>query len=72
LFGSYAREEAKLGSDIDIVISFNKDAKNLYHIKSEIRDIIESKFQKKVDIANLDSIKSEYKEEILKEIIYVE
>jgi len=25
-----------------------------------------------VDIANLESIKSEYKEEILKEIIYVE
>ncbi len=72
LFGSYAREEAKLGSDIDIVISFDKDAKNLYHIKSEIRDIMESKFQKKVDIANFESIRSEYREEILKEIIYVE
>jgi uncharacterized protein len=72
LFGSYARGEAQTGSDIDIVISFNDHAKNLYHIKSEIRDIIETKFQKKVDIANLESIRSAFKEEILKEIIYVE
>ena len=72
LFGSYARGEAQTGSDIDIIISFNEHAKNLYHIKSEIRDILETKFQKKVDIANLESIRSTFKEEILKEIIYVE
>ena len=47
LFGSYARNEAKNDSDIDIL----KDLTDIYEKKSLLKEIMEKAFDKKVDIA---------------------
>lgn len=46
LFGSYARDEAKAGSDIDIFVQMKPDLFKLVELKQQI----EKDLQKKVDI----------------------
>lgn len=70
LFGSYARDEQREESDIDIAIEIQKDKKNIHtflKIKREIEDL----FGKKVDLGIESSLKPIAKEYINKEIIYV-
>ena len=50
LFGSYARNEAKNDSDIDILIELKKDLTDIYEKKSLLKEIMEKAFNKKVDI----------------------
>ena len=42
LFGSYVRDEQTSGSDIDLVVDFEKNTPNLYDIKREIKDFIKN------------------------------
>lgn len=71
LFGSFARGEEQAYSDIDLLIKFKETAHNLYEVKNQIRESVENKFNKKVDIANEKFLKPFAREQILKEIIYV-
>ncbi|MBS9782691.1 MAG: nucleotidyltransferase domain-containing protein [Arcobacter sp.] len=76
LFGSYAKDEQGVYSDIDIAIK--KDIKILekngvyfyFEILNDIKEKIQKKFHRNVDIFDLDST-SELKENITKELIYV-
>ena len=67
LFGSYARNEAKNDSDIDIL----KDLTDIYEKKSLLKEIMEKAFDKKVDIAREKYLKPLVKDEVLKEVKYV-
>jgi len=71
LFGSYARNEANDNSDIDLLIELEKDTKNIYEKKQELKKILEDKFHTKVDIAREKYLKKFAKNEILKDICYV-
>jgi len=68
LFGSYARNEAKADSDIDIFVQMKPDLFKLVELKQQIEDDL----QKKVDIIrNHKYIKPFFLKMIQKEITYV-
>lgn len=53
LFGSYARDEATETSDIDILIESNQKS---YRALIAIQQLLEEKFNKKVDVIYIDSV----------------
>lgn len=76
LFGSYARNNATLTSDIDIAIKLDKnyldknDVWNYFNEINKIKRMVYNKFQIKSDVFDLDS-SSSLKNKIEKEILYV-
>ena len=70
LFGSYARDEQREDSDIDIAIEIAKDKKNI-HTFLKIKREMENLFGKNVDLGIESALKPIAKEYISKEIIYV-
>ena len=69
LFGSYARDEAKESSDIDIAVEI--EGKNNFRSFFSLLHFLEESFGKKIDLGIESSLKPIAKKEILKEIIYV-
>ena len=70
IFGSYARNEQSDKSDIDIIVEFEENTSNLYQIKQELKQEIQSKFNVSVDICREKYIKSVFKNQILSEAKY--
>jgi len=70
VFGSFARNEANKKSDIDFIVEF--DAPLSLYIKNRysLSDYLQSLFKRDVDLANPNSLKPFYKNEILSEVIY--
>ena len=71
LFGSYARGDAHKDSDIDILIELKKNTKNVYCIKKELKEFLADVFKKDIDIARIKYLQPYYKDEILKDSIFV-
>jgi len=69
IFGSYARGEAKKNSDLDILIKF-KGRKSLLDLVGVKQDI-EEKMGKKVDVVEYSTIHPLLKEQILHEEIKI-
>ena len=68
LFGSYARDEAREDSDIDIFVQMKPDFFKLVGLKQQIEDY----FNTKVDIVRLrEKMNMALKRRILKDGIYV-
>ena len=76
LFGSFARDEAGVYSDIDIAIQKEKNylqkrtAYDYFDEVSKIKELIRNKFHRSSDVFDLDS-NSSMKKTILKDLIYV-
>ncbi len=76
LFGSFARDEDGVYSDIDIAIKKDDDylktrtAYDYFDEVSKIKQLIREKFYRNSDIFDLDS-NSSMKKEIMKDLIYV-
>ena len=76
LFGSYARDEAKADSEIDIAVKIDSEylkTHDVWDYFDAIRSIQQSilkQFHLKSDIFDIDSI-SPFREQIMKDIIYV-
>ena len=67
LFGSYARNEQKKTSDIDLLIETKEqDFFNRY----EIKEFLEAKFNKSVDIGYFSSVKASIMRSVAKDIIF--
>ncbi len=71
IFGSYARDEQKADSDIDILVVFDDNAEDLFSKRLKLVGIIKSKFSINVDICHEQAIKPVFREMILSEAIYV-
>ncbi|MCF6308908.1 MAG: nucleotidyltransferase domain-containing protein [Sulfurimonas sp.] len=75
-FGSFAREENSVYSDIDVAIKKEKDyltVKSGYDYFNDIeflKNLIRKKFHRNIDIFDIDS-NSNMKNDILKDMIYV-
>ncbi len=70
LFGSFARDEQRDDSDIDLAIEMEKDKKcikDFFGLKREL----EAQLGKKVDLGIETALKLLAKEQIQKDIIYV-
>jgi len=70
IFGSVAREEENKNSDIDLMIEFNKDAKDFYKTKKLLKEYLKNHLKRDIDLANVKYLKSFVKDEILKEAEY--
>jgi uncharacterized protein len=67
LFGSYARDEATVDSDIDILLEAKKKNFDKWF---ELKELLEKEFRKKVDLLYRDSVRSFIMRSIEKELIY--
>ena len=69
LFGSYARDEATLESDIDIAVEI--ESKNNFKSFFSLLHFLEDSLSNKIDLGIESSLKPIAKKTILKDIIYV-
>lgn len=68
LFGSYAKNEARDDSDIDIaILSDKKD----FFVREDLKNYLQESLKVSVDIGYLDSFREFYRKKIEQEIIYV-
>ena len=68
VFGSYARDEATIHSDVDILVEFGQNPGLLKFI--EIKNFLTQKIGIKVDLVDRNNMKEEIRDTILKEVIY--
>jgi predicted nucleotidyltransferase len=68
VFGSYANNTYSTDSDVDVLI---EKTKALGWKFFTLKDYLEEALQKKVDLVTENSIRKEWKEAILREVIYV-
>ena len=70
IFGSFARGTAKPSSDVDFLIEYEKNDKNLFDLvdlKSDLQEILD----RKVDVITYNSIYWRIRERILSEQIVI-
>jgi predicted nucleotidyltransferase len=69
LFGSYVREKQNKRSDIDILVTFNRDI-DLFDFL-DLREYLEGRLQAKVDLVMESALKPAIGKRILSEVEYV-
>jgi len=69
IFGSYAREEPREGSDLDVLVRFGEGA-SLFDL-SALTEYLEEKLHIKVDVLSEKAIRSEIREKILADTVYL-
>lgn len=72
LFGSYARGEQNISSDIDLLVEFEDNTQELYDLKLQLKDFFLKTLGIEIDICREKYIKPRIKKQILKETIYAE
>ena len=70
IFGSYVKNMQTISSDIDMVVEFEKDSKNI-HSFLRLKRYLEEELSKKVDLGFEHSLKPIIREKIKDKIIYV-
>ena len=71
IFGSYARNEQTPMSDLDLLVEFENNTPNLSSVKDFLRNEIQSVFHIPVDICREKYIKPVFRQQILKDAVYV-
>ena len=71
IFGSFSRDDATDKSDIDILYKIEKDQKLSMFKYLKINQQLEEFFHRKVDLVREDTLKSQFKEYIKKDLVYV-
>lgn len=69
IFGSFAQDNMTKNSDIDIVVEFSKERKNLHNFL-ELKRYLERKFKRKVDLGIESNLKSSIRQKVKSSIIY--
>ena len=72
LFGSYARGDQNIHSDIDLLVEFEENTQDLYDLKLQLKDFFRNKLGIENDICREKYIKPRIKKSILKETVYVD
>ena len=72
LFGSYARGEQKINSDIDLLVEFEDNTQDLYELKIQLKEFFKKNIGIEVDICREKYIKPRIKNSILKETLYAD
>ncbi len=71
LIGSFARNEQHPQSDIDILIDFEEGTPEIFEVKRSLKRELEQRFGRTVEIASERYLKPYYREEVLREAVYV-
>lgn len=69
LFGSYARQEQRPDSDIDLLVDFTEDA-DLFDLV-ELKYYLDEKLHHRVDIVPARALRDELKKSVLADVSYV-
>ena len=69
LFGSVARDEQTLRSDIDLLVEFSKPVGFVNFMRLE--NFLSERLGEQVDLVTPDSLKPVIRQDILSEVIYV-
>ncbi len=69
LFGSFARGDEQADSDLDFVVDFEKKSFDLY---MDLKAYLEEKFERKVDLVMVESIKPRLRDAILGEAVHAQ
>ena len=72
LFGSYARGDQNVNSDIDLLIEFEDNTQDLYDLKLQLKDFFQKNLGIEIDICREKYIKPRIKKSILKETVYAD
>ncbi len=67
-FGSFARDEQTLNSDVDILVEFSKPLGWEFF---DLSDLLERELNRKVDLVSVKAIKPEMRKAIMKEVRFV-
>lgn len=70
LFGSYSRDEQDAGSDIDLLVQFDRPISFFKFIAVE--DYLKDKLGERVEIVTADALKPVIKPRIMQECVYVQ
>lgn len=70
VFGSYVQGDARLGSDIDILVALTEPYSLLDVIG--IKTYLEDLFKQEVDVSPEDSLKPGIRERVMGEVLYAE
>lgn len=70
IFGSFARNEGRADSDIDILAEIDAPLEIYVNNREALLAYLRQLFERPVDLANPSSLKPHYKERILKQAIY--
>lgn len=71
IFGSYVREEAKEGSDLDILVEFKADAKISLLGFVELENYLSDLLGIKVDLVEKSALKPGIGKRVLTEVVYL-
>jgi predicted nucleotidyltransferase len=71
LFGSYARGEARLNSDLDLLVRMT-DPHYSYFDLFGVQEYLEKLFEVQIDLVPEDSLKPHIRPHIMNEVIYAE
>ena len=69
LFGSFSRGKQRADSDIDMIVEFEENKKNI-HSFFRLKRFLEKEFSKKVDLGLENTLKPVVKDKIKEDIIY--
>jgi hypothetical protein len=69
VFGSVARDEQTLQSDIDLLVEFSKPVGFITFMRLE--NFLSERLGKQVDLVTSDSLKPLIRQDVLSEVIYV-
>jgi predicted nucleotidyltransferase len=72
LYGSYARDEQNIDSDLDLLVEFEDNTQDLYDLKLQLKDFFLNKLGIEIDICREKYIKPGIKKHILKETVYAD
>lgn len=71
LFGSFARNEQQVDSDVDLLIEIEEGTKNIHDLKDALKQFLSLSFDRSVDIAREKYLKPYAREQILRDTVYV-
>ena len=71
LFGSFARNESTTESDVDILYDLDESATNIFTLKKDFKNYLESEFNRPIDLCRIKYMKPFVRDIIEKEAIYV-
>ena len=69
VFGSHARGEERVDSDVDVLVEFVEGAKTFDHFM-DLKFFLEDLFGRRVDLVTTDALRPQIREGILKGVTY--
>jgi len=65
VFGSFARGEAREGSDVDVIVEFRENAENFDNY-IELKYFLQEAFSRDVDLVTIDALRPQLRDDILR------